>query len=112
MAFEALDLPEQSSALQEFHKTLVTLVESEDPDTTLATALREARHTLLAFSFETEASVQRPALATTAPPPFVRAAAYRAFQGAGPQPPVLPLIAESSCCLLHRSPKLPRVSAM
>ena len=69
-AFEALDFPEQSSALQEFHKTLVTLAESEDPDTTLATALREARHTLLAFSFETEASGQRPALATSTPPPL------------------------------------------
>ena len=93
-AFEALDLPEQSSALQEFHKTLVTLAESEDPDTALATALREARHTLLAFSFETEASGQRPALAISAPPPFVRAAAYRALQRAGSEPPILPLIAE------------------
>ncbi len=92
-AFEALDLPEQSSALQEFHKTLVTLAESEDPDTTLATALREARHTLLAFSFETAASGQHSALATIAPPPFVRAAAYRALQGAGPEPPILPLSA-------------------
>jgi adenylate cyclase len=92
-AFEVLDLPEQSSALQEFHKTLVTLAESEDPDTTLATALREARHTLLAFSFETEASGQRPALATPTPQPFVRAAAYRALQRVGPEPPILPLIA-------------------
>jgi adenylate cyclase len=92
-AFEALDLPEQSSALQEFHKTLAMLAESEDPDTTLATALREARHTLLAFSFETEASVQRLALATSEPPPFVRAAAYRALQRAGPEPPTLPLTA-------------------
>jgi adenylate cyclase len=92
-AFEALDLPEQSNALQEFHKTLVTLAASEDPDTTLATALREVGHTLLAFSFETEASRQRSALVTTEPPPFVRAAAYRAFQGAGPEPPMLPLIA-------------------
>jgi adenylate cyclase len=91
--FEALDLPKQSSALQEFHQTLVTLAESEDPDTVFAAALQEARHTLLAFSFEVEASGQRPALAPTAPPAFVRAAAYRALRRVGPEPPTLPLTA-------------------
>jgi len=91
--FEALDLLKQSSALQEFHQTLVTLAESEDPDTAFAAALQEARHTLLAFSFEVEPSGQRSALATTAPPAFVRAAAYRALRRAGPEPPTLPLTA-------------------
>jgi adenylate cyclase len=91
--FEALDLPKQSSALQEFHQTLVTLAESEDPDTAFAAALQEARHTLLAFSFDVEASGQRPMLTTTAPPAFVRAAAYRALRRAGPEPPILPLTA-------------------
>src|SRR5712692_2921293 len=91
--FEALDLPTQSSALQEFHQTLVALAESEDPDTALATALHEAQHTLLAFAFEDDVAAQRLALASPAPPPFVSAAAYRALQRAGPEPPTLPLTA-------------------
>src|SRR5215470_5215273 len=41
--FEALHLPNQSAALQEFHQRLIALAASADPDSVLATALREAR---------------------------------------------------------------------
>ena len=91
--FEGLYLPDQSTAWQEFHQRLAVLAESADPDSVLATALQEARHTLLAFAFAVEPLAQRSRRATTAPPAFMSAAAYRAVQRAGPEPPHLPLTA-------------------
>lgn len=92
--FKDLHLPDQSAALQEFSQRLVALAESADPDSMFATALQEARHTLLAFSFTAETPAQRAGHATTAPPTFMSAAAYRALQRAGPEPPHLPLTAD------------------
>jgi adenylate cyclase len=91
--FESLHLPNQSAPLQEFQQRLVALAESTDPDSALATALQEGRHTLLAFSFTVETPTQHSGLATTAPPPFMSAAAYRALRRAGPEPPHLLLTA-------------------
>src|SRR5215471_12958155 len=90
--FESLPLPDQSAPLQAFHQQLVALAESADPDSMLATALQEAQHTLLAFYF-VDTPGQHSGPATTAPPPFMSASAYRALQYAGPEPPRLPLTA-------------------
>ena len=88
--FEDLHLP-KSPPLQEFQQHLVTLAESADPDNALAAALHEAQHTLLAFSFAVTSAAQHSRGATTEPPPFVRATAYRALQPTGPEPPRLSL---------------------
>src|SRR5262249_47706677 len=91
--FEALHLPNQSDPLQDFHQQLVALAESADPDSMLATALQEARHTLLGFSFAVETPRQRSGGVVIPPPPFMSASAYRALQHTGPEPPPLPLTA-------------------
>jgi len=91
--FEALQLSDQGAPVQEFYQQLVTLAESADPDSVFATALQEAQHTLLAFSFTVEPPEQRSRQVTTDPPAFLSAAAYRAVQRAGPEPPHLPLTA-------------------
>lgn len=91
--FEALDLPNQSAPLQEFHQTLMTLAESEAPDSEFATALQEAQHTVLAFSFEKGISGQRSVPEPTASPAFVSATAYRALRRTGIEPLHLPLTA-------------------
>src|SRR5262249_51230176 len=75
---------------QAFHQQLVALAESVDPDGMLATALHEAQHTLLAFSFVAIPG-QHSGAATAPPPPFLSASAYRALQYAGPEPPRSPL---------------------
>ncbi len=93
--FEALHLPNQSAPLQEFHQRLVALAEATDPDSALATALQEAQHTLLAFSFTVETPAQRSGPPTTPPPAFMSVAAYRALWRAGPEPPHLPLTASA-----------------
>jgi adenylate cyclase len=92
--FEALPLPDQSAPLQEFHQRLVALAETADPDSTLATALRETQRTLLAFAFAVDAPSQRFGRAITELPSFVRASAYRTLLSTGPELPRLPLTAD------------------